>query len=263
MLVYRKKRATNSTVSKLLDSKTNDLTANMTVEQSSSILCCFKRILGRKTEKIMKKSQFESINNKTTATTLTTTATNVSKETTNLIKNNVQTDKDERIQLAPITNCMFVMDNKTNDTEDYGYHSIPQESQLNSQTSLNDSLDESIEAASTMFLSNEEQTCVEESIELFINKLQTLIEVYIRPLIALNILNKNEYLILFQNMEKLVPVTNYLLNVIHTNDFNNGSLKTVFETYETYLCGLPNAIKLLKDLLVNHEEFYLFLKACH
>jgi hypothetical protein len=254
MLIYRNNNK-NSTVSKLLNSNTNDLTTNMTV-QESSLLSCFKKIFGFKNKNVIisEKSEIESIDNKTT---------NITKET-NLTKlnNNNNNAQADNIQLAQTTTTNF-MDNKSNDTEDYGYHSIPQESQLDSQTSLVLSFDESIEAVSTAFYNNNEQTSIEESVELFINKLQSLIEVYIRPLIALNILNKHEYLVLFQNMEKLVPVTKYLLqNVIQNNDYNNSSLKTVFETYETYLCGLPNAIKLLQNLLVYHEEFYLFLKVC-
>ena len=250
MLIYRNINK-NSTVSHLLNSNTNDLSKNISV-QEMSLLSCFKKIFGFKSKKVIKN---DSIDNKTTTT-------NITKET-NLTKTNNSNVQVDNIQLAQITNntCVFVTDNKTYDTEDYGYHSIPQESQLDSQTSLDLSFDESIKAASTAFYNNNEQNNIEESVELFINKIQSLIEIYIRPLIALNILNKSEYLILFQNMEKLVPVTKYLLqNIIQNNDYTNSSLKTVFETYETYLCGLPDAIKLLKDLLVYHEEFYLFLK---
>ncbi len=48
---------------------------------------------------------------------------------------------------------------------------------------------------------------------------------------------------------------------IYFNHFQIFKLKIVFETFETYLYGLPNAIKLLQDLLMYHEEFYLFLNA--
>ena len=208
---------------------------NTTVQQKSSVITCFKNVF----QIMNKKKTFEctsSINNKTAATTITTTTTST---------NNNR-----------IIECV-VTDNKTNETEDYGYHSIPRESQLDSQTSLTTSFEEINENDESIELTS--QISIQASVELFINKLQSLIEVYIRPLIALNILSKKEYLILFQNMEKLVPVSKYFYNVVVSNDYNS-SLKIVFETFETYLCGLPNAIKLLQDLLVCHEEFYRFLK---
>lgn len=144
------------------------------------------------------------------------------KPTINNIKKNqaIEYTEIDNSELTKNESIEYENKNNQNETEDYGYYSIPYECDINSK--INEINEDFFNSQSTflsfsshdstsfdLLLNNDNKNekyfdkSIINNIELFINKLEDLIEIYIRPLIALNILNKKQYLILFQNMEKV------------------------------------------------------------
>ncbi|CAF1043896.1 unnamed protein product [Brachionus calyciflorus] len=101
-----------------------------------------------------------------------------------------------------------------------------------------------------------------EEINEFLSQIQQAIENYVRPSIMFKVLTIDESLILFQNVEKLIPVTKFLdnlINSIETNSNYNTSLKIVFDAFKVYLNGLPQAVNLLEDLTISNDKFVKFI----
>ena len=144
--------------------------------------------------------------------------------------------------------------------DDLGYHSMPASSKHSSSTSL----------ATTESGFNSEDGSISNAssfravLEQFIGDLQNGIEAYVRPTIALGILTERENFMLYQNVEKLVPVAKFLLNVIGQleNDahVSSDSIKIVFSAFRTYLGGLPAAVDFLGEVTNSNDGFVLFLE---
>jgi len=100
-------------------------------------------------------------------------------------------------------------------------------------------------------------------LEAFIVNLQSGIEAYVRPSLVLNVLSQSECFVLYQNVEKLVPIAKFLLNIISQFEslslVNVDSLNIVFTAFKTYLGGLTDAMDLLGRLTSQNDSFMLFL----
>lgn len=92
----------------------------------------------------------------------------------------------------------------------------------------------------------------------FLNKLKTHLEMYIRPLSAL--IDSQKYLQLFQNIEKIFTMTEFIRNTINesikiTNDLYTSSvcvlneyISLIVDTYQVYLNGYAQAVECLQSL---------------
>lgn len=158
---------------------------------------------------------------------------------------------------------------KMNSSIDYGYCSIPSKENLHSISS--GSINSTLSVASSSNSSHRStDDKINSSIEslldecgLFLKKMQCAIDTYTRP--CLNILGLNEYIILYQNVEKLIPVTRFFTNLLRTTTTSDSikqhaqTFKIVFESFKTYLIGLPLAIELLDRLTNNNQKFSKFI----
>ena len=163
-------------------------------------------------------------------------------------------------------------------TADYGYHSIPRinSCEINSseskQTSCSSLLTTASSSCSSGFVDMKQDslksctTLFKDELESFLVDIQCGIETYVRPSVVLKILSQSECLELFQNVEKLVPVARFLLNVINSCDvdangcLNAESLNIVFSSFKTYMSGLSEAIEFLGYLSATNEDFILYLE---
>lgn len=60
---------------------------------------------------------------------------------------------------------------------------------------------------------------------------------------------------------KLIPVTKFLLNILESrSETRSETIKIVFDSFITYLNGLPKAISLFSQLTCNHAKFISFLE---
>ena len=59
---------------------------------------------------------------------------------------------------------------------------------------------------------------------MFLSNMQHVIDTYVRPSAMLNVLSVEESLDLFQNIEKLVPVTRFVLNMVNSYEQNPSKL---------------------------------------
>lgn len=137
---------------------------------------------------------------------------------------------------------------KIDEMSDCGYYSIPRTvtapaSSVSSTSDLG---------------SNYSTEDLKDEINEFLNQIQNAIENYVRPSIMLKVLTIDESLSLFQNIEKLIPITKFLDNIINSNSMIN-SYKIVFDTFKVYLNGLPNAINLLEELACSNDKFVKFI----
>jgi hypothetical protein len=192
---------------------------------------------------------------------------------------------NETIPYVSKTASTFVAYNQTNidrkmDSDDCGYYSIPRTDgsqpsltsigQDNDFNNINSSIESSLHSLNVAHEENIsfddlKQEILEKSEE-FLSKIQVAIEAYVRPIMALKLISKSQYLRLFQNMEKLIPVTKFMFSIITQTDLNNfalnlGKFNIVFETYETYVFGLPLAIQLFEELLRYNNEFNQFVRS--
>lgn len=149
--------------------------------------------------------------------------------------------------------------------DDVGYHSMP----TNSLASSKHSSTSSLATAESGFSSYDEGSTnsissFKASLEQFIGDLQHGIQAYVRPTTALNILNERENFMLYQNVEKLVPVAKFLLNVISQleNDsvISPESITIILNAFKTYVSGLPAAVEFLGKLTNVNESFVLFME---
>lgn len=148
--------------------------------------------------------------------------------------------------------------------EDAGYHSMP----ANSLASSKHSSTSSLSTAESGFSSDEGSinsvSSFKASLEQFISNLQHGIEAYVRPTMALNILSDSENFMLYQNVEKLVPIAKFLLNVISQLENDSAispeSIQIIFSAFKTYMSGLPAAVELLGKLTNVNESFVLFME---
>ncbi len=101
-------------------------------------------------------------------------------------------------------------------------------------------------------------------LENFITNIQLGIEAYVRPSLVLNILTQSECFELYQNIEKLVVVAKFLLNIIDQYEsmslVNVDSLNIVFTVFKTYLDGLCDAMGLLGHLTCQNDNFNIFVE---
>lgn len=171
---------------------------------------------------------------------------------------------ESKFQVTKIVHQKTTYSQINEDTDiDHGYASIPSSIQQSTTTSYS-SL-RSLKETHT----HDIVTCTNSfktEMENFLIDIQNGIEVYVRPSIVLNILSKEQCLDLYQNVEKLIPVTKFMLNIINSFDSNPSnfpnaeSLKIVFASFKTYLCGMPNAVDLLGYLSCQNNNFILFLE---
>jgi hypothetical protein len=179
--------------------------------------------------------------------------------------------------------------NGNNTTIDCGYYSIPTTdvSLHNRNLSMNDDDNNdslcgySSSSMSSLSSLDQYQTIdftsfvdlVQQDIEEFLFKMQDSIEIYVRPLINSNIVSRQECLFLYQNIEKLIPVTKYLLNMFTSlktlktdrtsssfNTNSNDMLNIVFDTFKIYLNGLSKALLLLDSLTRRNDYFISFIE---
>lgn len=132
---------------------------------------------------------------------------------------------------------------------DCGYYSIPTSSKTSTISSVAD-----LEYSNPVNFKTE--------IDNFLNQIQLAIDTYVRPCLMLNVLTIEESLVLFQNIEKLIPITKFLDNIINSTDNGSGwysSLKIVFDAFGVYLTGLSNAINLLQELTLSNKKFISFI----
>jgi hypothetical protein len=142
--------------------------------------------------------------------------------------------------------------NDMNDTIDYGYYSIPTSggsltsqkdsfsiSSSSSSSSSSEakhlktksfsSLSSVISSSSSLSLNELNQQAIDLDsikfeIENFLNNMQLVIDVYVRPSAMLKIISVEQSLFLFQNIEKLVPVTRFILNMVNSYEQNMNKL---------------------------------------
>ena len=176
-------------------------------------------------------------------------------------------------------------------TVDYGYYSMPttesdrntlssngdDEQDMSDEDKLFESLDFTSSSSTSEFtilkpkLASESffsDKTIKSNIESYLNDLQNAIQIYVRPCIVLEILSVHQSLDLYQNVEKLIPVTKFMLNVISTSCQNDKSpvlpnaesINIVFDSYITYLNGLPKAIHMLSELTRSNQKFISFLE---
>ena len=183
-----------------------------------------------------------------------------------------------------------LQDNYDNETVDYGYFSIPRtETNTKSFTSCSYS---SLETAFSSGSSKHEQgeshlDDIKAQIESFLGNMQLLIDSYVRPSVMFKVLSVQQALDLYQNVEKLIPVTKFMLNIVNSHQSNPNKLPNaelvrinfleinlffvlifvfyvkltlVFDSFKTYLNGLPNAIELLGELSTHYDKFIMFLE---
>lgn len=214
---------------------------------------------------------------------------------------------------TPITHTIEQITSAADDSIDDGYYSIQtnggsitsrNKNKFSTSSSLSsDSETNMIKSYSSLSsvassLTNDMSTLDLDSmkyeIENFLNNMQSVIDVYVRPLAIFKILDIEQSLTLFQNIEKLVPVTRFVLNMINSYEQNPTKLpnvelvykikkfeyhqsfnlfilivliislylklKVVFESFKTYLLGLPKATSLLGELAVTSDLFMDFLE---
>lgn len=161
------------------------------------------------------------------------------------INKNIQVDET-------VNNCYEIETQSTEihkiELSDCGYYSIPTSSKTSTVSSIND-----LESCNSLNF--------RPDIEDFLDQIQKAIDMYVRPCRMLNILEIEESLMLFQNIEKLIPITKFLDNIINSVENGSGwytSLKIVFDAFKVYLTGLPNAINLLEELTFTNKKFINF-----
>ena len=159
-------------------------------------------------------------------------------------------------------------------TVDYGYYSIPRANSCKSHISSTKQYTSLSSSSSKSSGFCEEETYIpcadavssfKADLENFIREIQCGIETYVRPSVALNILSQQESFDLYQNVEKLIPVAKFLLNIIGQIDsssgaFNADSLNIILTAFKTYLSGLARSIEFLHHLTTENDEFILFLE---
>jgi hypothetical protein len=81
-------------------------------------------------------------------------------------------------------------------------------------------------------------------IENFLNNMQLVIDVYVRPSAMLKILSVEQSLLLFQNIEKLVPVTRFILNMVNSYEQNTDKLPNAELVSLIYLGDLLSSLNI-------------------
>lgn len=154
---------------------------------------------------------------------------------------------------------------KQEETIDYGYCSIPaNENPLISEFSSTSDLCTTSSSKYTDILTIDVE--FKQEIDDFLNNIQKAIDIYVRPSIMFKVLSIEEAFMLYQNIEKLIPVTKFLYNIINSFDLNLNelpnaeSLKIVFDSFKIYLNGLPKSISLLGDLTYSNDKFFKFIE---
>lgn len=184
------------------------------------------------------------------------------------IWNSVIVGGNKRTPIIPscIINNLEIDDNES----DHGYCSIPRTSvsslprtQCSASTSSSSGIVSDISQVESKQSAGEVINKFKSECDYFLNQLQQAVDVYVRPSMVSNILTINECFNLYQNIEKLVPVTRFMTNVLFSSNQsclpNADMLKIVFDSFKTYLLGLPNAINLLSELTSQNEQFVEFL----
>ncbi|XP_013382270.1 uncharacterized protein LOC106153048 [Lingula anatina] len=113
--------------------------------------------------------------------------------------------------------------------------------------------------------------------EIFTNSMHAGVQRYSRPLRHQN-MTQLQHSTMFQNVEKIVAISQYLVNQLHSHQVSypgeqfktqgyidavgsiyHNKISVVSESYETYCKGLPDAVQLLKQLSAN-QEFAKFIQ---
>lgn len=163
-------------------------------------------------------------------------------------------EMNKKVQQDETINYCYQIDTQSTEIHkielsDCGYYSIPTSSKTSTISSVAD-----LEYSNPINFKTE--------IESFLSQIQQAIDTYVRPCMMLNVLAIEESLVLFQNIEKLIPVTKFLDNIINSTDNGSGwysSLKIVFDAFKVYLTGISNAINLLEELTLSNKKFINFI----
>jgi hypothetical protein len=165
----------------------------------------------------------------------------------------ISTSNNQKIVEEPFVSNMNC--DNDNETVDYGYFSIPRtETNKNSVNTKSftscsySSLDTACSFESNKKEANlsahEQEECdgylddIRAQIEAFLGNMQSLIDSYVRPSVMFKVLSVQQALDLYQNVEKLIPVSKFMLNIVNS--------------YQSNPNKLPNA-ELVKIII-----FYLF-----
>ncbi len=142
-------------------------------------------------------------------------------------KNHDKCQKVNEINNHVTLSSFSEMKSNNEESADYGYHSIPRTCfssssilSFNSPTILSTSSTECNIQITNQLASSVNSNVVKDinlAINDFLQKIQCLIDVYVRPCMVFKILSTEQSFGLFQNVEKLIPVTRFLLNIFSSS----------------------------------------------
>lgn len=95
----------------------------------------------------------------------------------------------------------------------------------------------------------------------FQNQLRQELEQYVRPMAAF--LAEQDFLLIFQNVEKICSISEFMLNMVNENDFYESMLSAVCEcagllsdAYLTYVSGFGKSMQLLEEINIDLSECF-------
>lgn len=95
----------------------------------------------------------------------------------------------------------------------------------------------------------------------FKNYLKQDLEQYVRPMAAL--LSEQDFLIIFQNIEKICSISEYMLNMVDENEFYETMVGAVWEcvgllsdAYTTYINGFDKSMQLLEHMSLDLSQCF-------
>ena len=161
----------------------------------------------------------------------------------------ISSSNNQRIVEEPFVSNMNC--DNDNETVDYGYFSIPRtETNKNSVNtkSLTSCSYSSLDTACS-FESNKKEANlsaheqddgylhdIRAQIEAFLGNMQSLIDSYVRPSVMFKVLSVQQALDLYQNVEKLIPVTKFMLNIVNSYQSNPNKLPNAELVKIIFLC---------------------------
>ena len=161
--------------------------------------------------------------------------------------------------------------NGDDDEDDYGYFSMP--SNRSELATLSSNSGSSIATAASTSRQSTTDT-FRQQIDAFAASIGAAVDAYVRPCAVFGVLSGEQCIGLFQNIEKLVPVSKFLSSMMSSAAASSSaststatvlqlpkaeSMNIVCDAFKTYLHGLPRAIRLLDELVATNQSFTHFL----
>ena len=95
----------------------------------------------------------------------------------------------------------------------------------------------------------------------FKNHLRHELELYVRPMAAF--LSEQDFLVIFQNVEKISSISEFMLNMVNVNDFYESIISAMCEcvvllsdAYTTYVNGFGKSMQLLQEINIDLSECF-------